>query len=92
MSTYNAHGVSATVKQRATDVENAGAVLKDLAAKLEVDAEGTYDDYWAQHAEDYLTHQAGVLEEQASLLRYLAGRYTLTGAHRVEAERFSSPH
>jgi hypothetical protein len=85
MSEYNAHSVSITVAQRARDVEAAARVLGDLAEKLEVDAEGTYDDYWAQHAEDYLTHQAEALEAQATLLRYLAGRYTLTGMHRPEA-------
>lgn len=88
MSNYNAHGLAATLKQRAKDTEDVAKSLLELGGHLEVDeASGTYDDYWAQHAEDYLTHWATSLEVAAQNLRYLAGRYTLTGMHRVEAEQ-----
>lgn len=86
MSNYNPHGLAVTVSQRAAEARDTAATLTDLAARLEPDRTGTYDDYWAQHAEEHLLWRAEALESTAASLRYLAGRYTLTGMHRVEAE------
>lgn len=87
MSNYQAHGLALTVGQRGDTVSNVGSGLRELAQRLEVDeATGTYHDYWAQHAEEHLLTYAQTLEDLATGLKYLAGRYTLTGQHRVEAE------
>lgn len=84
---YDPEGLSISLKQRVQD-------LKDLATRLELvtdgltpQADGTYQDYFAQHAEERLDAIGQRVSEVATSLNYLSKRYTLTGLYRVEAER-----
>lgn len=87
-SEYNPQGLYDTVAQRVVDAQAIVERLMFLQGTLRVDPEsGEYSDHAAQHAEERLAAVADQAWRLGTSLDYLAGRYTLTGKHRVEAER-----